>query len=370
MKYAKLTPSVFLVCVLIGCGSEQDWDSAPDPGEQDRLNAPADSILTVSDTLSADLFLDFGIVTVDDIDASSDGLIAILDGVEAAVTLVSSSSELIGRTGGSGSGPGEFQWPVAIAVSEDGHLAVSDFMAGTVRVLEPDLGTYTDIQGFNMANPGELNLNNDGSFSGMRITFKSDNGSTVIGPQAALWSLNSSDPEIIYREKYETFTPNDFGRSIVSPYPITCGPERSVYVAEVSCDEYILYSYHSDGTLLWSVEPPFEPTEKTELELQTEEDMVTRFMQQSTHQMNFTPEPFHYSVSSLAIGPEGRLWAGRPGSDSHFFDVFDPETGNLLFTVSVEDDLMFERIEVTRGGILGISGGEYPSLMVLSIGAP
>ncbi len=370
MKYSK---SFFLltgVCLITsaGCGSGEEIGStgAARSGE-DTLMAPADSMLVVSDTISTDFMADYGIAAVDDIDATGSGRIALLDGVSATVTVITNSGEFIARAGGSGSGPGEFQWPQAISISENGYLAVSDQMAGTVTVLGPGLDSYIETPGFMMANPGVMYLMSDGGFAGMRVIFRADDGNTMIGHQTARWSESASGPEVIYKEDLEPFTPNDFGRSILTPYPMACNSEGVVFVADVSSEEYILYSYKPDGTLLWSLEYPFQRTSKTELEIRTEEDMVVRRMQQSAHQADYTADPFHFAVSSLAIGPRGRLWVERPGAGNVFFDVYDPERGQLLFTVSTEVELDLARLEVTRGGILGVTAGEIPSLVRLAV---
>lgn len=354
-----------------GCGSGEEIDSTGTARRgEDTLVAPADSMISVSDTISLDIMSDYIIAAVDDIDATESGLIALLDVARATVTLITDSGELIARTGGSGSGPGEFQWPNAISISESGHLAVSDQMAGTVRILEPGFDSYVDLQGFMMANPGVMHLMSDGGFAGMRVTFRSDDGNTLIGHQTARWSGTTSEPAVTYREDMEPFTPNDFGRSIITSYPMACNSEGVVFIADVSSEEYILHSYRADGVLLWSLEHPFRQTEKTELEILTEEDMVVRRMQQSAHQADYTADPYHFAVSSLAIGPRGRLWAERPGAGRAFFDVYDPETGQLLFTAAVEAELDLTRLEVTRGGILGVTSGEIPSIVKLAITVP
>ena len=365
-----LIAGVYLI-VSTGCGSGDGTgsDVVLQSGE-DTLAASADSMIIVSDTLSVDLMTDYGIASVDDIDASGSGRIVLLDGVSATITVITDSGELIARAGGSGSGPGEFQWPTAISISSNGSVAVSDQMAGIVRILEPGLYSYVDLQGFMMANPGIMYLNNDGGFSGMRMIFRAEDGNTVIGYQTALWPPNASESAVIYKEDLEPFTPSDFGRSIVSPYPMACNSEGIVFTADVSSEKYVLYSFEPDGELLWSIEYPFERTGKTELEILTEEDMVLRRMQQTAHQADYTADPFHYAVSSLAIGPRGRLWAERPGAETIFFDVIDTQTGQLLFTASVEEELDLTRLEVTRGGILGVTTGETPSLVMLAITAP
>ena len=151
---------------------------------------------------------------------------------------------------------------------------------------------------------------------------------------------------------------------------MACTSAGVVFTADVSSEEYILYSFEPDGTLLWSLEFPFQRTPKTEIEIQTEEDMVVRRMQQTAHQAEYTADPFHYAVSSLAVGPLGRLWAERPGAENVFYDVIDSETGKLLFTASAEAGLDLTRMEVTRGGILGVTTGETPSLVRLTVTAP
>ena len=373
MKYRNTFFILAGVCIITsaGCGSGEEIGSTGVPRRgEDTMVAPADSVIVVSDTISVDLMNDYGIVTVDDIDASDRGLIALLDGVSATVTVIADNGEFIAWTGGSGSGPGEFQWPQAISISNTGSVAVSDLSAGIIRILEPGLESYADLHGFTMANPGVMYLMNEGSIAGMRMIFRSDDGNTIIGYQTALWSESTSEPTVIYREDMESFTPNDFGRSIITPYPMACNSEGVVFLTDVSSEEYILYSYKADGTLIWSLERPFHRTEKTELEILTEENMVVRRMQQTAHQANYTADPYHYAVSSLAIGPSGRLWAERPGAGTLFFDVYDPETGQLLFTVSTEEELDLARMEVTSGGILGVTSGDIPSLVRLEVTAP
>ena len=341
----KCIESFFLfagVCLLIsaGCGSgEGTGSNGVVRGGEDTLAAPADSIIIVSDTISVDLMADYAIASVDDIDAAGNGRIALLDIVSATVTVIADSGDLVARAGGSGSGPGEFQWPSAISISGNGSVAVSDQMAGTVRILEPGLDAYVDLQGFMMANPGIIRLNLDGGFAGMRMIFRAEDGNTVIGYQTALWPQNASESTVIYKEDLEPFTPNDFGRSIVTPYPMACNSDGVVFTADVSSEKYVLYSFEADGTLLWSFEYPFGRTEKTELEILTEENMVVRRMQQTAHQADYTADPCNYAVSSLAIGPQGRLWAERPGAETIFFDVIDSQTGQLLFTASTEVEL-------------------------------
>lgn len=361
------------ICLIAsaGCGSgEEVGSTGAIRREEDTLLAPADSVFFVSDTISVDLMNDYGIANVDDIDATDSGLIALLDGVSATVTVIAENGELIARTGGSGSGPGEFQWPQAVSISRNGSVAVSDLLAGTVRILDPDLDSYVDLPGFTMANPGVMYLMSDGGFVGMRVIFSSDDGNTLIGHQTARWSGSASEPVMIYKEDLEPFTPNDFGRSIITPYPVACNSDGVVFIADVSSEEYTMYSYNTDGTLFWSIERPFHRTEKTELEIRTEEDMVARRMRQSAHQADYTADLYHNTVSSLAVGPRGRLWAERPGADEVFFDVYDPETGQLLFTASAEEELDLARLEVTRGAILGVTAGEISSLVSLGVAAP
>ncbi len=370
MKSISEITSVILLCIVVsaGCGPAENGISTP--AGEDTLNSPSDSVLLVSDTISIDLLSDFGIASVDDIDATESGLIALLDGTQAIVTVISDSGDFIARTGGSGSGPGEFQWPGAISISENGFIAVSDLMAGIVRILEPDLESYRDLSGFMMSNPGAMHLMNDSSFAGMRITFRSDNGNTLIGVQTAFWSADKATPVLIYEEDMETFTPGDFGRSFITPYPMTCSSDGKVFTADVSSEKYVLNSFLSDGTLRWRIEYPFQQTDKTQLEIRTEEDMVVRRMAQTAHQADYTADPYHYAVSSLAMDANGLLWARRPGSESAFYDVYDGETGRLLFTASLGEELYPSRLEITRGGILAVTAGETPSLVKLSLSSP
>lgn len=363
----KRSDTLFLACCCLilsfGCGdSEETSDSISDSTVSDAVNETPEYTLYASDTISSDLLVDYGIFTVDDISASSSGYIALLDGSKATVTLLDTSGT-VHTVGGSGSGPGEYQWPKAIAVSDNGSMAVSDFAGGFVRILDPGLDSYVDMYGFVMSNPGKMVLLDSGDLVGMRIIFTSDDGQTSIGHQTALWRGTDPDPSTVYVESMRPFDLNDFGWSLIAPYPMTAGPDGVVYTADLSMDRYVLTSYAPDGTELWSVQRPFEKTEKTQEELDTEREMVSRLMQQTAHQADYTPNQYHFAVSDLSLGPRGNLWARRPGSDSVSFDVYNPSTGEFLYSASAGSE--YQLLEVTPAGILAVLPGASQSLLLL-----
>ncbi|MBD3278270.1 MAG: hypothetical protein GF388_08225 [Candidatus Aegiribacteria sp.] len=355
----------FAAVFLPGCGDSGDSASAPSPaGGTDAMSVKDTFELYTADTLSADLLAEYNIFTVDDVSASSSGYVALLDGSSSTITVLDTAGTAF-ITGGSGSGPGEYQQPRSIAISDDGSLAVSDFMGGFVRILEPGLEFYEDISGFIMANPGEMVLLDSGGFVGMRIIFTSDDDQTSIGHQTALWSGTDSEPTLVYNEEMRPFSLNDFGWSLIAPYPMTANPDGVVYTADVATDRYVITSYAPDGSVLWSTDRPFEKTEKSEEEIAIEKETITRLMQQSEHQADYTPEPYHYAVSDLALGPDGNLWAQRPAADATVFDVYDASHGEFLFSASTESD--YELLEVTPGGILAVVPGETHSLLLLDL---
>lgn len=366
MKYILFLSLVCSAAVFFpGCGGSGDSASNPSPaGETDSIRENDTFTLYTADTLSADLLAEYGIFTIDDISASSSGYIALLDGSRSTVTVLDTAGTAL-ITGGSGSGPGEYQQPRAVAVTDDGSLAVSDFMGGFVRILEPGLELYEDISGFIMANPGEIVLLDSGGFVGMRIVFTSDDDQTSIGHQTALWSGIDSEPTLVYSEEMRPFSLNDFGWSLIAPYPMTANPDGVVYTADVATDRYVITSYAPDGSVRWSTERPLEKTEKSEEEMEIEKEIVTRLMQQSAHQVDYTPEQYHYAVSNLELGPDGNLWARRPAADMTVFDVYDTSSGEFLFSASTRSD--YELLEVTPGGILAVVPGETHALLLLDL---
>jgi len=350
---------------LQGCGGSGDDSSNPFPaGGTDAASDGDTFALYSSDTLSADLLAEYGIFTVNDISASSSGYIALLDRSRSTVTVLDTAETAL-ITGGSGSGPGEYQQPRAIAVADDGSLAVSDFMGGFVRILEPGLEFYQDIGGFIMANPGKMILLDSGGFVGMRIVFKSDDDQTSIGHQTALWSGTDSEPTLVYSEEMRPFSPNDFGWSLIAPYPMTASSDGVVYTADVATDRYVMTSYDPDGAVLWTTHRPFAMTEKSDEDLAIEKETATRLMQQSEHRVEYTPDPYQYAVTDLALGPAGNLWARRPAPEMTLFDVYDSSDGEFLFSAAVDSD--YELLEVTPGGILGVVPGEANSLLLMEL---
>ena len=365
MTIRKLLSGFCVICFLSGCGRPENPSvTLPLPEGEDTVRGTVSYSFVAKDTLSTNLFLDYGIAAVDDIDGSSTGYIALLDGINTTITVL----DPLGNAktiGGSGSGPGEYQWPKAIAVASNGSVAVSDFMGGFVRLLEPDLETYNDLDGFIMQNPGKMILLDSGDFVGMRISFTSDNGQSYIGHQTALWSPSNVEPSLIYSESMRPFSLNDFGWSLVAPFPMTCSKDGLVYTADVSSSSYTIHSYSQDGTEIWSIRRPFEQMEKTQEELDIEKEMARTLMQQSEHQAEYDPDPYHLAVSDLALVPEGSLWAKRPSAETTFFDVYSTENGSYLYSVTTSE--MFQRLEVTPAGILAITEGDSQSLLILGV---
>lgn len=220
---SRLTALLFLfalITFLSSCGAPEENILVTPPEVISETSQPeADSFLVLSDTISADLTMDYGIFLVDDIDASCTGFLAILDGAGATVTVIDSTGTVT-SAGGEGSGPGEFLWPVAVSVSPEGIVAVSDFMLGSVRIYHPGLELYTELGGFTMANPGVMFVTGLEAFTGMRVYFRAEGDDTLIGHQTALWSGMDAEPTLVYTETMRPFSINDFGTSIVSPYPI------------------------------------------------------------------------------------------------------------------------------------------------------
>jgi len=365
MYSVMISVTCLLLALFMACGAGPDNAATVSvPNGNDTIAEEADSILVVSDILSEDILADYGVYMVDDISGSSTGYIALLDALNASATVVDPSGTAM-VTGGQGSGPGEYQWPRSITVANDGSLAVSDFLGGYVRILEPDLTSYVDLTGFIMANPGEMTLLDSGGLAGMRVTFMAEDGESFIGHQTALWNGIDPEPAIVYSESMRPFSLNDFGWSIIVPYPFACSSEGTVFTADVSSERYVLSCYASDGTIIWSVGRPFRRTEKTPEEIEIEKEMVSRRMQQSEHQADYTPDPYHFAVSRLALGPQGNLWAERPGTELIFFDVFDASNGDYLYSASAEAD--YELLEVTPAGIFAVLPGETQQLLKLEL---
>lgn len=368
---AKYWYAVLLTAMVIlaaaGCGEPEEQVSSSQAAEGSHSShSQAESVLVCIDTLSTDIAVDYGVFLVEDIAASGSGLMAILDASDATVTVIDSEG-VVASKGGSGSGPGEFQWPVAVSIADNGTVAVSDFMSGVVRIYSPDLEEYTDISGFIMANPGVMYITGENSFTGMRVYFRTDNGETLVGHQTALWAGTDSEPALIYTEEMRPFDFNDFGASIIAPYPMVSNSEGTVFTAAVSTEDYVITAFTSDGETLWVTEMPFQRIEKTQEEIEIEEGLVTMRMQQSAHQTDYQADPHHFAVSALALGPEGRLWAQRPGYPGAFFDVFNTNTGEYLFSASAPD--LYEKLEVTPGGILAVVPGESQALLRLELSA-
>jgi DNA-binding beta-propeller fold protein YncE len=75
----------------------------------------------------------------------TDGRIFVADASAHVVVILAPDGSELGRVGGRGIGPGQFNFPTYVALGEDGRLFVSDSLNFRIQVFGPDLGHLLSV---------------------------------------------------------------------------------------------------------------------------------------------------------------------------------------------------------------------------------
>ena len=91
-------------------------------------------------------------------------------------------------------------------------------------------------------------------------------------------------------------------------------------------------------------------------EIQVESEYITGWLQNNGSNVepdwNFNPKPYKDMIIGINIGPDDNLWVRRGTTETPFFDILDPENGELLRQAVFIDDGYSWKFEISRNGIL------------------
>ena len=358
--------------LLAACGSQQE-ETVTETDSPDTLE------LAVTDTigvLMGDSTLMFGSISW--AEHHPDGNILILDGMKSQISVFSPDLELEAVHGRHGSGPGEFQYPRYFAVLSNGNIAVSDWGAHTVTILNPDFTYLETVEGFYPIAPAEIVPGAmEGYVGGGMDLLPSDSeagfdGSTYVG----LW-LNESEPVVRYESFPLDVTVESNGEETDVNVDNVDGvfdtdPFGNVYVAIRSDSTYTINRYTPEGELDLTIDREWERIEKTEEELQREILIESHSRSDEGGSSTNTRQeldlyPWHNAISVITTDENGYLWVGQGYTSYPVFRVFDP-TGELVRIVSIPDlDGVYGLDYSFRHGLLAYDYApeDYPKVYLL-----
>ena len=308
---------------------------------------------------------------------TENGDVLVLDLSTMNVRQFSPDGEFIGSAGRQGTGPGEFQRPMGMAVLGNNNFIVSDLPGGAICVFDDSLNWKENIIGFFPRPPFTVRTAGDSAFVGMLPAFNREEGMT--GYSIARME-NSSEPVTVYSEEMRAFDPSRIGPLGADKDPIfTSDNAGHVFIAEAGEDAIKISGYNQNGDLFITIEENVDKMEKTPEELAYEEAefeefstrMGSRGGRMSGMELTFDPVLYRRAVTDLGIDSENRLWVRLGAYRYPFWNVYNLE-GELLFTASLEiddPDIDYMAVRITDNGAVAWvpDPSTWPRVLVLEI---
>ncbi len=380
MKIAVLIP----IIALIACGTP---DQQPDDAVTSPNIEPTHYTITAVDTIGVELGDSNYVFGQTDVALfGPDGEILVLDGSKNHIMVFSADGEFLRNIGRQGSGPGEFQRPLAMTLLGNGKLAVSDPMSGKITLFDSSYTFESEIAGFFPVPPLAIDGADGEAIIGLMRKVDMANG--MIGYSLARLD-GTAEPTHIYVEDLVEFEPSMIGPGYTeATVAFTSDHTGRVFFSVMSTDIYRVECFHPDGEQFLVIERPFESVLKTPLEIEEEIEDFNNFLEMrasgggggrmrsmgvqiSPEDIDYEPNPYHYAISDLMVDGQERLWVRRGPEPMPYFDVYDLN-GELLFTASIDEsdpDTRSWTIAIGNDRMLAFSDDPigYPKIVVLEI---
>ncbi|NOQ23489.1 MAG: hypothetical protein GQ565_12700 [Candidatus Aegiribacteria sp.] len=359
---------------ILGCGEGEDASVI----EESNPTGTAHMELTTENTIGVELGdtnYVFGQIVDAFLDVNKDVLV--LDMTTMNVRKFSSAGVFIGSAGRQGTGPGEFQRPMGMAVLGNNDFIVSDIAGGAICVFDDSLNWKENIIGFFPRPPFSVRTAGDSAFVGMLPAFDREDGLTGY---AIARMENSSEPVTVYVEEMRVFDSSRIGPLGADKDPIfTSDNEGHVFVAEPGTDAIKITGYNRDGEAFIAIDENVDRMGKTPEELACEEAefeefstrMGSRGGRMSGMELTFDPVLYRRAVTELGVDSENRLWVRLGTYRYPFWNIYDLE-GELLFTASLEiddPDIDYMTVRITENGAVAWipDPSTWPRVLVLEI---
>jgi hypothetical protein len=313
--------------VVVSCGEPQAGGPlSPEDGPQ--------PVIVVTDTIgveTGDERLTFGFITGTGMTPGGD--VAVLDAQKATLQVFSPYGVELLSMGRFGPGPGEFQFPVSMAVLPDGY-AVSDLMGGKIVFFDENGVFIRELTGFFPTPPLDIVASTPGGVAGVSMRMEvGEDGTPRASMILASWR-DSSEPSILF---HTIPVHMDGGRVMSRPeFGIAPGPAGSVYFAEESDSLLLVLGFSSEGETIFSVNEPFERTPKSEEELLEESVSISLSITDGESTLDRTRArddyPYRTVVNGIGVDSLGRVWLEMGHTGTPFFRVYQPD-GQAFSTV-------------------------------------
>ncbi len=268
-----------------------------------------------------------------------DGNIAVLDCGRSTVRLYSPGGEYLRSIGRRGNGPGELQNITFMAVSEDGDIHLSGTGSEILGIHSYDyyagewLGSSRTF-----VPPSCLERASGNSYLRKDINFEVNGDEITLIVSISKYETGNDEPLVTYFEETVPFDPTDEVGLLELDwygYDIAVGAGGIVFIAPRCTEEALIIVCDSAGNEIRTLQLPYQPTERTEEEMEMERNILrAKAIASDENPEGLEPNPFKPMIRGIETDGEGNLWVLQGGPNTPTFTVISSE-GDFLFTASV-----------------------------------
>lgn len=353
--------------MILACGGEtgQDVTDGDSPSGVDTIHVTASDTIGVQMGETPDVF-----AFIIDAAFTPAGDIAVLDAQKKVLQIFNPSGEELFTVGRSGSGPGEYQMPLGLAVTSGG-FAVSDISGGKIVRYDTNGVFQTEITGFFPSPPVRIRGTSDERFLASHLFMSTDEET---GPSASMdfvAFLDNTTPETVFMSYPMDFSGGNIRAT--ANLAFAGGPDGEAYLTEVSDSLFLLAAFSIQGTEIFRIVEDHDRIPLTALEL--EEDELALSLEIVNGEVTFSTgrqprtDTNRNIVEELGVDPDGRIWVRMGDRPETYFRVYS-SAGELEFIAipdsTIPDEASFS---ITPNGILAYDADpvDWPKVYLLRV---
>ncbi len=349
---------IVLALFLFECG----YDGGETTMDEVRVRLDSDStvILAIKDSIgSGSGDPDYMMGAVEGAVYGPDGNIAVLDCALGSVRIYSPHGEYLRSIGQRGIGPGELGNVTFMAITEEGEVLLSGIGGEECGVHRFDYynGEWLSSE-HTFIPPSCLESAWSNEYVRKDITYEIRDDDIWLPVTVSLYSAGEPEPLVTFYGDTVLFDPSKEVELLEldwNGFDIAADPEGNVFIAPRSTREGRVLVYDSLGTLLRTLELPYQPVERTPEEMNMERNILrARAIASNENPEGLEPNPYKPTIRGLEVDAQGNLWILQGGPSTPTFSVVTPEGRHLYEAVVAGDhtDGSSWQFHVCEDGIL------------------
>lgn len=285
------------------------------------------------------------------------GEVLILDQAAARVYAFQRDGRLISSFGGPGEAPGEMGNPMSIEVVE-GLILVRDAVKHGYLLFDSDYDLVREVAHWPSGSPTDMVFCGDSSFISLSTSFERSGDDMMLRRTVDRYRLGEAEPEATYWSTLDPLDPSDVSdliRMATESLAFTADTSGTVYVSEISGEEYLVRVFGAGGEETGSLRRDLDPVPKTQEQL----DREIAFMEAEMEVMGvegldeWVPDPFRQMITGLGTDSIGRLWVQRGTGERPVFDIYESHSFEEPGTEAVLPDSGYSwTFRISQDGII------------------